>query len=114
MEPAGEPPDAVITTVYVPAVTELKVQDPGAVPPAAKVTDAHVTVRPAAGVIIVVKVTGPAKPQVVVHVGRVPTPPRLDRLRLEVPLPPVVTETGVPAEKVKSLRTTMMEPETGT
>jgi hypothetical protein len=114
MEPAGEPPDAAITTVYVPGVAEVNVQDPGAVPPAAKVTEAHVAVRPVAGVIAVVKVTGPAKPQVVVHVGRVPTPPRLDRLKVEVPLPPVVIETGVPAEKVKSLRTTMMEPEAGT
>jgi hypothetical protein len=85
---------------------ELNVQDPVAVAPAATVTDGHVATNPVAGVIAVVKVTVPAKPQVVVHVGRVPTPPRLDSEREEEPLPPVVTATGVLAENVKSLTTT--------
>ena len=85
----------------------MNVQVPGTVAPAVTVTEGHVAVRPVAGVIAVVKATVPAKPQVVVHVGRVPAPPRLDKDRLEVPLPPVVTETGVLAVNVKSLTTTV-------
>jgi hypothetical protein len=85
---------------------ELNVQDPVAVAPAATVTDGHVATNPVAGVIAVVKVTVPAKPQVVAHVGRTPTPPRLDKDRLEEPLPPVVTATGELAVNVKSLMRT--------
>jgi hypothetical protein len=84
----------------------VNVQVPGTVAPAATVTEGHVAVRPVAGVIAVVKATVPAKPQVVppvaVHVVP-PEPPRLATDRVEVPLPPVVNETGELAESVKSL-----------
>ncbi len=88
-------------------MTELNTQDPVAVPPAARVAAAHVAVRPVAGVITVVNVTVPAKPQVRVHAGRTPVPPRLAKDKLEEPLPPVVTATGELAVNVKSLITAL-------
>ncbi len=87
-------------------MTELKVHDPVAVPPAVRVTVPHDTMSPVGGVDAVVKVTFPANPFRV--------PPRLASDSVEVPLLPVVTETGVLAERLKSLITAVIEPEVGT
>jgi len=86
-------------------VTEVKEQDPVTVPPADRVTEAHDTARPVAGVVAVVKVTVPANPFV--------APPTLAKDSAEDPPPPVVTETGELAVKVKSLRRIVLEPVAG-
>lgn len=92
-----------MTTVYVPGAVAENVQEPVALPATVKVTEAHVAVRPVAGVIAVANVTVPKKPHVVVQVVRVPVPPRLASDRLLVPVLPVMMAAGVVALKLKSL-----------
>lgn len=78
-------------------------QDPVVLPPAVKVTEAHVAVSPVVGVIAVANVTVPKKPHVVVQVVRMPVPPKLDSDSEAEPVLPVVMAVGPVAAKLKSL-----------
>jgi len=82
----------VIVTPYVPAVVELKVQEAATVAFAVILTGAgHVTVNPVAGLVTGVRVTVPAKLNVLVK-----------ETEMADPVAPELKFTGLPTEMVKS------------
>ena len=82
----------MIVTPYVPAVVELKVQEAATVAFAVILTGAgHVTVNPVAGLVTGVRVTVPAKLNVLVK-----------ETEMADPVAPELKFTGLPTETVKS------------
>ncbi len=82
-----------MVTKYVPGVVELKVHDAGVVALAVRVSAVagHVTVRPEVGLTTDVRVTLPAKLNVLVRLTEI-----------DAPVAPVLKLTGLLAEIVKS------------
>ena len=82
----------MIVTPYVPAVVETKVHEAATVAFAVILTGAgHVTVKPVAGLVTGVRVTVPAKLNVLVR-----------ETEIAEPVAPELKFTGVPTEIVKS------------
>ena len=82
----------MIVTPYVPAVVETKVHEAATVAFAVILTGAgHVTVKPVAGLVTGVRVTVPAKLNVLVS-----------ETEIAEPVAPELKFTGVPTEIVKS------------